>query len=78
MQGCVVQDEDDLVVVHPAVPEHWFVSCCWKTEFGRLRIVDDGIDGSRTTTWGPRSTSPGAVLTGATWKRCAAVPLLGY
>ncbi len=41
-------------------------------------MVADGIDGSKTTTFGPRSTSPGAVLTGVTWKRWAAELLQVY
>lgn len=46
--------------------------------FSRLWTVAEGIDGSSTTTFGPRSTSPGEVLTGVTWKRWAAVPLQVY
>ncbi len=41
-------------------------------------MAEDDIDGSKTTTFGPRSGSLVDWVTGTTWKRWAAVPLHVY
>lgn len=47
--------------------------------FSRVWMVEADIDGSNTTTFGPRSTPlDGGWVTAATWNRWAADPLQVY